>query len=62
MIFGNIMFISYLMELTLCRQKTLLFSFVFQGPKRRPNHLQFYERRFLEGTRLGGEGSEQTET
>ena len=49
------------MKLTLRRQKTLFFPFKFQGPKRRPNHLQIYEHHFLEGTRLRGEGSEQAE-
>ena len=34
---------------------------MFQGPKRRPNDLQIYGRQYLEGRRLGGEGSEQTE-
>ena len=47
------------MELTLRRQKTLFFPFKFQGPKRRPNHLQIYGHHFLEGTKLGGEGSKQ---
>ena len=34
---------------------------MFQGPKRRPNDLIFYEHQFLEGTKRGSEGSEQTE-
>ena len=34
---------------------------MFQGPKRRPNDLQIYELQFLEGRRLGSEGSKQTE-
>ena len=34
---------------------------MFQGPKRRPNHLQIYERQYLEGRRPGSEGSEQAE-
>ena len=36
--------------------------FDFQGPKRRPNDLIFYGRRFLEGTKRMSEGSKQTET
>ncbi len=32
---------------------------MFQGPKRRPNDLEIYEHQFLEGRRLGSEGSEQ---
>ena len=34
---------------------------MFQGPKRRPNDLEIYEHQFLEGRRLGSEGSEQAE-
>ena len=48
------------MKLTLRRQKTLFFPFMFQGSKRRPNHLQIYKRQYSEGTRLQGEGNEQT--
>ena len=33
---------------------------MFQGPKRRPNDLEIYEHQFLEGTKCGSEGSEQT--
>ena len=34
---------------------------MFQGPKQRPNDLEIYEHQFLEGTKCGIEGSEQTE-
>ena len=34
---------------------------MFQWPKRHPNDLEIYEHQFLEGRRLGNEGSEQAE-
>ena len=43
-------------------ENPIFYILMFQGPKRRPNDLIIYEHQFLEGTKLGSEGSEQTET
>ena len=61
MILGIFDMFPIFMELTLRRQKTLFFPFMFQGPKRRPNNLKIYEHQYSEGTRLGSEGIKQME-
>ena len=42
-------------------ENPIFYILMFQGPKRRPNDLEIYEHQFLEGTKRGSEGSEQTE-
>ena len=60
--FGNISMISYFYGINPAQAENPISIFLmFQGPKRRPNDLKIYEHHFLEGTRLGGEGSKQAE-
>ena len=62
MIYGTFIQSPYFWYLISGRQKTYFFLFLmFQGPKRRPNDLEIYEHQFLEGRRLGSEGSKQAE-
>ena len=61
--FWEYSFISYFYEINPAQAENPIFHILmFQGPKRRPNDLQIYERQFLEGRRLGSGGSKQAET
>ena len=60
--FGNISLFPYFSGINPTQaENPSFYILMFQGPKRRPNHLQIYERQYLEGRRPVGEGSEQTE-
>ena len=61
--FGNISVISYFYGINPAQaENPIFYILMFQGPKRRPNDLEIYEHQFLEGTKRGSKGSEQTET
>ena len=62
MILGNKIIVSYFYGINPAQAENPIFHILmFQGPKRRPNDLEIYEHQFLEGRRLGSEGSEQAE-
>ena len=62
MIFGNIWYVSYFYGINPAQSENPVFYILmFQGPKQRPNDLQFWEHLYLEGRRPGSEGSKQTE-
>jgi len=61
--FGNISQFPYFSGINPAQaENPIFYILMFQGPKRRPNDLIIYEHPFLEGTKRGSEGSEQTET
>ena len=61
--FGNISLFPYFSGINPAQaENPIFYILMFQGPKRRPNDLIIYGDQFLEGTKRGSEGSEQTET